>query len=329
MKSVLSQLAYELTDNRSAMLVTVAASSGSAPRGPGACMLVTYLKGRLCGTVGGGAVERAGELRALELLKNRESAVETFPLHPNDTKDIGMVCGGEVTLLFQYISRDSAQWKSVAEQAANRPGDYLFSDEKGKWACLWKKGEPLPEKLPAVVIDSLNKGETFALKEGCLMEQLPPEERAVIFGAGHIARALCPVLLPLGFTPVVYDDRPELALPESFPGARVLCGPFAELSRQLTLSGEDFIIVMTSGHANDLTVQRQVMAGKYAYLGVIGSRKKTAALNKKLLEEGVLPEALSAVHTPIGLPIGAVTPEEIAISIAAELIKIRAQRKNG
>ena len=110
----------------------------------------------------------------------------------------------------------------------------------------------------------------------------------------------------------------------------MICASYEDISARIALTDADYIAVMTNGHSHDLTVQRQVMQlGQYAYLGVIGSKAKTAVLNKALLECGISQEALAAVHTPIGTAIRAVTPEEIAVSIAGELIRVRAERREG
>ena len=157
---------------------------------------------------------------------------------------------------------------------------------------------------------------------------LPIGERAVIFGAGHIARALVPLLRSVEFRPVVYDDRPALADPAAFPDAeQVVCGDFRNIADTLSLSPEDYVVVMTSGHLHDLEIQEQILRQELAYVGVIGSRAKIAAVNVRLREAGISEEKLRTVHTPVGTPIKAVTPAEIAVSIAGEMIYERACRR--
>jgi xanthine dehydrogenase accessory factor len=124
------------------------------------------------------------------------------------------------------------------------------------------------------------------------------------------------------------DNRPEYADPQRFPQAEaVVCGDYTRLKQYFTLTPEDYAIVMTNGHSFDYEAEKQILLGDFAYLGVIGSRKKTAAVNAKLLADGLSQSLLDQVHTPIGLPILAVTPEEIAVSIAAEMILVRARRR--
>ena len=124
------------------------------------------------------------------------------------------------------------------------------------------------------------------------------------------------------------DDRPELVTRERFPTAdAVVCCDLDHLADAVPVGGEDYVVVMTNGHSHDFAVQEQVLRGQYAYIGVIGSRAKTASVNARLRAAGIREEAIAAVHTPIGTAIKAVTPEEIAVSIAGEMICVRATRR--
>ena len=126
----------------------------------------------------------------------------------------------------------------------------------------------------------------------------------------------------------MFDCREEFADAERFPDAdAVICGDYLKISDALTLDKEDYVVVMTNGHSHDFEVQEQVLRRPLAYIGVIGSRSKTAAVNAKLRAAGVPEEAIQSVHTPIGTAIKAVTPEEIAVSIAGEMIYVRALRR--
>ena len=168
----------------------------------------------------------------------------------------------------------------------------------------------------------------FSMAAGYISLPLPIGQRALLFGAGHISQALCPLLTTIGFRPVVFDDRPELANTRLFPTAeQVICGDFTRISDYLTITDEDFVVIMTSGHVRDFQVEEQTLRGDFAYVGVIGSRRKTASVNQRLLEAGIPQSSIDLVHTPIGTPILAVTPEEIAVSIAGEMIQVRAQRR--
>lgn len=147
----------------------------------------------------------------------------------------------------------------------------------------------------------------------------------VIAGAGHIARPLSTLCRFAGFRTTIIDDRPEFAGRESFPAAdRIVITPsFANCFREAATGPEDFIVIATRGHLSDAAVLAQALRTGAAYIGMIGSRKKRETVYRQLAGEGFSPEALARVHCPVGLAIGAQTPEEIAVSIVAELIAVR------
>jgi xanthine dehydrogenase accessory factor len=157
------------------------------------------------------------------------------------------------------------------------------------------------------------------------LEPHHPPPRLVIVGAGHIARPLCQVGALLGFRVTVLDDRPEFATRERFPeAAEVRRADFSEPLRGIPVDGA-WLVLVTRGHKYDFEVLRDVLrrAEPPAYVGMVGSRRRTRAALVQLAAEGIAAERLRAVHAPVGLDIGAETPEEIAVSIAAELVRLR------
>jgi xanthine dehydrogenase accessory factor len=129
----------------------------------------------------------------------------------------------------------------------------------------------------------------------------------------------------VGFKVVVIDDRPEFADPEKFPKAEdVHYYSFDSVMERLPVDGSSYVVIMTRGHSHDKTVLAQALKSPAGYIGMIGSRRKISIIFGKLLEQGFTQEQLDRVHSPIGIDIGAETPEEIAVSIIAELIKVRA-----
>ena len=330
MDRIFAKLLYEMEKNLDTVLVTIIADRGSTPRGTGSQMLVGD-KGRILGTIGGGAVEARSEEMALEVLKEKKSRCHLFQLHERAKEDIGMVCGGDVRVLFQFIPGQSREWVELAGAVLDR-----VSKRQPGWLVLRTDG-CVPDLLDGegqAVLGRCVPGEVGRTgwvprrsgEYSCL--PLPIGERAIIFGGGHCAQALAPLLHTVGFRVTVFDERKEFVTPELFPTAEMLvAGDYTKLSDYLTFSGEDYIVVMTSGHSYDLEVQDQVLRGPFAYVGVIGSRKKTAVVNQRLRDRGVPEEGISRVHTPIGTAIKAVTPEEIAVSIAGEMIYERAVRR--
>lgn len=157
-----------------------------------------------------------------------------------------------------------------------------------------------------------------------MIEVSEPAATLLVVGGGHIGQALAALGVLTGFSVVVLDDRPEFASPERFPGAeRVICGDFEEELRRFPITPSTYVVVVTRGHREDEASLRQVLTSPAAYVGMIGSRRRSAAVLRHLAEQGYPREALERVHTPIGLDIGAETPEEIAVSIMAEIIQAR------
>lgn len=146
----------------------------------------------------------------------------------------------------------------------------------------------------------------------------------IVAGGGHVGKALSVIADMCGFAVTVVDDRPEYASKERFPEAeRVVRGRFEEALRDLPVDSNTYVVCVTRGHRHDEVSLRQVVGRPAAYIGMIGSRRRVGAVLQHLVGEGFDPEAVSRVHTPIGLDIGAETPEEIAVSIMAEIIRVR------
>lgn len=157
-----------------------------------------------------------------------------------------------------------------------------------------------------------------------LAEPFFPVPRLVIMGGGHIALPLAEYGARLGFAVTVVDDRADFANKLRFPQARqIICGDFQQCFSCLNLNKSAFVVIVTRGHSHDLDCLRQALLYDVAYLGMIGSRNKVRQVREKLLTQSVDSEKLDRVYAPIGLDIGAVTPEEIAISILAQIIAVR------
>lgn len=156
------------------------------------------------------------------------------------------------------------------------------------------------------------------------LEVLAAPSELVIAGAGHIARPLCAMAALCGYSVVVIDDRSEYADAARFPGAhRVVCQPFEPFFEGLSVSGNSHVVLVTRGHRHDQDCLRQLVGRDLAYVGMIGSRRRIRAVFDELLAEGVDGAWLERVHAPIGLDIGAQSPEEIAVCILAEMVMIR------
>ena len=218
MQTIMRQLLYSIAAGADTVLVTIAAQTGSAPRGVGSQMLVGP-QGRLCGTIGGGRVELCSEETAMELLTRHSSALRHFGLDLTQSPDsLSMACGGAVTVLFQFIPGGDALWQRLAETVLARleharPGWLVLRAEGSAPALLDEQGTPLVGAFASAHLPI----RPAVLTDGVLCLPLPVGERVVIFGAGHIARALVPLLRTVNFRPVVFDDRPNYADAAAFP----------------------------------------------------------------------------------------------------------------
>ncbi len=325
MRKMLKEMQTRLTNGENLVLVTVTASSGAAPRGTGARMLVGS-KGRICGTIGGGAVEYRSQQIAAEVLKSKTSGERNFSLTREDVQNLGMICGGAVNIFFNYLSASDPEIIALTKEAEARFQEgadlWLISDiTAGGKLCLADRHNT--EFAPHLIRHPhrvQEDGRDFYI------EQIAFSERVFIFGGGHVAQEVEPVLSHVGFRCVVLEDRPEFAKPELFPSAeKVMLVDFNRIGAYVSIGSQDFVCIMTRGHASDTVIQAQVLPCHPAYVGVIGSRRKAAGVRQKLHDEyGLSDELLDQVTTPIGLDIQAQTPEEIAISIAAQLIAVRA-----
>jgi xanthine dehydrogenase accessory factor len=297
-------------------------------------MLITQA-GRVCGSIGGGPVEYAAIRQGLTLLREGRSLRKSYRLRRNDEEDLGMICGGDVDLLFQYIPRESP-----VRDLLRKGLDYIESTNQSLWLFidltnprrweiqLYGPGFPLtPGPVTPEEAASLAKPKT-ALLQGpnrCIYsEPINTPGRVLIFGAGHVAQALEPVLSGLGFRCAVFDNRPEFLNPQKFSrSAKLELIDYDHID--VPVSPEDYVIVMT--HNSDFQVLRRLIARDWAYLGCIGSKTKIATIKERLLQEGAKEAVLNKMNAPIGIKIRSETPAEIAISIAGELILRRAERR--
>lgn len=334
MRKMLRTMEAYLMMGERLVLVTITAASGATPRGAGARMLVGE-RGRICGTIGGGAMEYRAEQIAQEVLRQKGSVRRDFSLTPGDVQNLGMICGGAVQVFFHYIPAGDGQTLALVREAQRvlKAGEALWLisdlDSGGALSIYTKKGgffgHPVPEWMESQL--SRRQKRIWLCGEKFCVEQIARPGRVYIFGGGHVSRALEPLLTGVGFRCVVMDDRPEFARREQFPTAEeVKLVDFSKVGESARIGGEDYVCILTRGHAFDTIIQAQVLPCRPRYVGVIGSSRKAAAVRNALKTQyGLSEEELNLVTTPIGLDIGAQTPEEIAVSITAQLIALRAK----
>lgn len=156
------------------------------------------------------------------------------------------------------------------------------------------------------------------------VEPILPQPRAYIFGAGHVSKCLSKVATMAGFATVVIDDRESFANRERFPEAdEVMAGDYEGIFPKLEMNSSSYVVIVTRGHRDDMRVLRWAIEQPARYVAMIGSRRKVLGVKKEILKEGVAEELFERLHAPMGLEIGAISPEEIAVSVVAEMIAVR------
>jgi len=344
----------ELCENKKfSVMATIIRQTGSAPRGVGTKFVIME-DGSFVGTIGGGRLEAQVLEEAKKVFKTKLPARLNFILKGTDVEKTDMLCGGDAEVFLEPVSPEDPGYLKVLKSAL----EVMRQDGTGIMATVtdcdrWSRGTAPKLFLASGAqaegsligerkIDEDLKGEMDRILKKRQPENLffkdpmgnalelyvePVMSEAVlyVFGGGHVSLQIVPLAARVGFRVVVIDDRPEFADPRKFPeAAEVNEYPFDGVFERLKVDGASYLVIVTRGHMHDKTVLTQALKSKAKYIGMIGSRRKKAIVYKKLLEEGVTQEALDTVYSPIGLDIGAETPEEIAVSIVAELIKVRA-----
>jgi xanthine dehydrogenase accessory factor len=345
--------------NLEAALITVTSVLGSAPRKPGAKMLV-FADGTMVGTIGGGCGEAEARREALNVLLSHTPKIHFLNMTADLAQEEGMVCGGIMGLFIDYLGSHS----SVEQTNLNK--DYLSALERYNNPILVTVIEAVEEELIGkklfikndedsigdLGLEKLNRvaresAETEGRRckpslvsldaefEPCtssvtkvayrlLIEPPTTVVQLLILGAGHIARPLATMAKMVGYEVTVVDDRPSFANSARFSTAdTIICDDFGQAIEAININPQTFVVIITRGHRYDKACLQKVIYRPASYIGMIGSRKRVKALIAELEEEGVPSELLQKLYSPIGLKIGAETPEEIAVSILSELIKVQ------
>ncbi len=322
---------------RRAVLVTPLRSAGSVPLSFQS-KLILRDDGSSAGTVGGGALEARALAAAREVIGGDEARLLDFELTQSEAVEGGMICGGRCTVLLEPISpaRDADLFAALARaEEAGEPvvAITLLSPEAGpRKLALTADGRLLGEPQ-AEVAPLLRESAERALKAGrplfierpvkAHFDPLLPHPRAYLFGAGHIALPVAHLADLVGFRVVVIDDRAEFANRERFPRAAEVVVATVEEAFRLGIGEDGYIVTITRGHALDEEVVAHALRTPARYLGMIGSKRKVAAVLERLRKRGFSESDLARIHAPIGLDIEAETVEEIAVSIVAEMIAVR------
>ena len=358
-KEIYFGLQKALNEKQEAALITVTGVLGSVPRKPGAKMLV-LADGTTIGTIGGGCGEAEGRQEALQVIAAARAKPYELNMTAEMAEEEGMVCGGIMELFIDYLGFEASEKEAelyekylkalqetenptmvtvIAAENEELIGKKLFVKGNGETtgdlgvealntAGLENAQIELKGFRPQrIALNADFEPSAFTERKAAyrlFIEPASAEVRLLILGAGHIAMPLALMAKVVGYEVTVVDDRLAFANYARFPTAdEVICNDFAAALDGLEITPQTFVVVITRGHRYDKVCLQKVLGQPAAYIGMIGSRKRVKALFAELEEEGVPKELLQKIYSPIGLKIGAETPEELAVCILGELIQVQ------
>ncbi len=345
-----------LQTGQSVAVATVTASRGSTPREIGAKMLVVG-EGQIAGTVGGGCGEAQVLWDAVRCLAEARPMMSVVDLTGEIAEDTPTHCGGVMEIFIDpMLPADSSRPGLSSRRVAQILADAMERSEVvvlatlvvtpdpvrypiGIRAAVWSTREEGLEKLPGgslileratrAIAENRSRRITVPVEGGAgeaavFLEVLAPPEELVIVGAGHIAVPLARMAKVLDFDVTVIDDRSAFANRVRFPEAdRIIAADIEKTVADLRVGPNTSLVLVTRGHTLDQAALMQVIHKPAAYIGMIGSQRRVRAVFDHLRKMGVPEEHIQRVYAPIGLPIGAETPAEIAASILAEVVVVR------
>lgn len=337
MTSVHDKLLECLEEKRSAALLVVLASEGSTPQVVGAKALVDWEGELLAGTIGGGLMESKALAAGAVALRENQARLFEFRMDESYSRDAGPICGG-VMRIFAAPCRtcDRDAYEHAHNAARSRRKGWLLTNITGQeaGAVRWlEAGEAveterpitdppiqafLENEQPGVAVEDQVGQEVF-------VEPVFGPPKLLVVGAGHVGQAISQQAIWLGFDVTILDDRPDFACSDRFSKETVvICGSIRDEVAKFPKDKDSYIVFVTKGHKPDAEALEASIRTSPAYIGMIGSKRKVALLRKDFLEKGIATkEQFDRVFAPIGLDIGAVTVEEIATSIMAQIVAVR------
>ncbi|MBI4553764.1 MAG: XdhC family protein [Candidatus Latescibacteria bacterium] len=349
MEAVFREVLNILGRGETAALSTIVSSKGSLPMSKKAKMLVRQ-DGTFVGTVGGGCLEADVWSEARQVMETGKPSLQRFILTEKHAGESGLNCGGNVEIFTEPICSGvlSDVLESVVRLQETRGTGVLATLVAGEEHAAGRKllvtaagetvgtlGDPaLDERVcreaDGIIREDLLKVFTVEQDTGearVFVESILPDPQLFLFGAGHVSRAIARIAKTVGFRLIVIDDRPAFASPERFPDAdQLIVDEFDGIVEKLPIDEQSYLVAVTRGHQWDQPIIAQAVWTRAKYIGMIGSRRKVALMWKHLEAQGIPRALLERVHAPIGLDINADTPDEIAVSIVAELINVRRAR---
>jgi len=328
-----------LKDEEQIMLATILSTTGSTPAAELSKMIIRNRGLTSVGTVGGGCLEAEVLTSARSLYGTRKAKISTFHLD-EDNADSGLICGGSLDVLIEPIDQSSLSMLEslLSSRARGEDGALVTVLEKeratGKfYLAVGQSGAelPFPAEMTSAILESAREAmrthevARFTLEEAeVIVEPVLGQASLILFGGGHVSKFVSRFASQVGFRVTIVDDRVAFANKDRFPeAAEIICDGFLSAIDRLRITQNTYVAVITRGHKFDEAVLERVLRSDAKYIGVIGSRRKILTAYKHYLDKGIPRELLKRVHGPIGLDIGAVTAEEIGVSIVAELVRVR------
>jgi xanthine dehydrogenase accessory factor len=354
MRNIYIQFLDLLSDHPDMVLSTVTRSIGSTPQKPGSSAIFGK-SGLLSGTVGGGVLEGKVQELSQIAIGSKDSSHPTFLLNKDISNGEDAICGGQVSILIDSEPVNSLSvFNELKRSMAERIPGVLITvatpseGEKVVVKRIWMTQKSLPALLAdqnEMIVQEVNsilaKGDRFDFREVehthtenktpsvILFEPVFPPPSLVIIGAGHIGKALAHLGSLLNFEVTVIDDRPDYASMENFPDAdHIVVEDIGSAMKNLIKKTDTYIVIVTRGHKDDAEALKQCINSEAAYVGMIGSKTKIAAMKRNFIENGWSTEKRwNFIHAPVGLEISSKTVEEIAVSIAGQLVLVKNRRK--
>jgi len=303
----LAEVARRAADGETTALATVIDTIGSSPA-EAAMRMAVGPAGRLAGTVGGGRVEATVIARAQAALDTGRAEILSFTLDDDLADEGGLLCGGTVRILVERVD-PPAEWAARATEARAR----------GRRAALVAR---IGDHVTHEVLEGEKAARHLEHEEPRLEGDLFVEPlfvpRCIVVGAGHVGRVVARIAKEAGFLVVAVEDRPAEA--KRVEADEIVEAPLDEGIARAAPGADDFVVVMTRAHGLDLRCVRAALKSPARYVGLLASKKKAATIREAVAREGVDPERL---HAPIGLDLAAKSAGEIAVSVVAQLIKVR------
>jgi xanthine dehydrogenase accessory factor len=321
-----------LKKNRTGIIATVITRAGSAPRDVGAKMFVGE-DGKLYGTIGGGRLEHNAYQEAMSAMGKGAPKLLHIRMNAREVASNGMICGGDVDVLLEPVLNKYRALYGRLEYLEKRGkrGVLVTRFDKDTFAKILVEddctmhGDDVSERDRDSFLQHLYETKP-CVTDGLVIEPLQISTVLYIFGAGHVSQYIAKVAQMVGFSVTIIDDREEFANKERFPDAdEIIVEDFQNVFDRLRFTGKEFVTIVTRGHQFDAGVLSETLKRQTRYVGMIGSKRKVAIVFDYMKKSGFDDETIKKVHAPIGLAIHAETPQEIAVSIIAELIKVRGE----